>query len=68
MIELRYKLKVVALPAGKVTYKVGNGKVVKVTAAKKGNVVHLEARKKGNTTLTIKINGMKKKVKVRVKE
>ena len=64
----KYKLRVAAVPKGKVTYKIGNKKVIKVSTTKKDNVLQIKALKKGSTTLTIKANGMKRKIKVRVKK
>ena len=60
-----YNLKVAAVPNGKVIYKVGNKKILKVSTTKKPNVLKIKALKKGNTTLTIKVDGIKRKMKVK---
>ncbi|MBQ9610482.1 MAG: InlB B-repeat-containing protein [Lachnospiraceae bacterium] len=58
----RYKLKVTAIPDGKVTYKSKNKKIATVSG--KGTIT---TKKKGKTTIVISSNGMKKTVKIRVK-
>lgn len=63
-----YNLKVTAVPNGKVTCKVGNKKILKVSTTKKANVLKIKALKKGNTTLTVELNGIKRKIKVKVKK
>lgn len=50
------------LPAAKITYKSGNKKVASVTT--KGV---MKAKRKGTATITVKANGLKKKIKVTVK-
>ena len=57
-----YKLKTTVTPYGKVSYKVKNKNILKVN--KKGTITTLE---KGTTTITVSVNGMKKKIKVKVK-
>ena len=54
----KLKLKVKATPSGKITYK----KIATVT--KKGSIKGI---KKGSCTITVKCNGVTKKVKVKVK-
>ena len=49
-------------PAAKITYKSKNKKIAEVTA--KGVI---KGKKKGKTTITVKANGLTKKIKVRVK-
>ncbi len=56
------KLKAKAVPKGKITYKSSNKKIA--TVNKKGVV---KGVKKGNCKLTLKCNGVKKTVKVKVK-
>ena len=58
----KYTLKTTVVPEGKITYKVKNKKILKVSS--KGKITTL---KKGTTTITISANGMKKKIKVKVK-
>ena len=58
----KYTLKTTVVPQGKITYKVKNKKILKISS--KGKITTL---KKGTTTITISANGMKKKVKVKVK-
>lgn len=56
------QLNVKAIPEGKIQYKSSNKKIVTVT--KKGVI---KGKKKGKATITIKCNGVTKKVKVTVK-
>ncbi len=58
----KLKLKVKATPSGKITYKSKNKKIATVT--KKGSIKGI---KKGSCTITVKCNGVTKKVKVKVK-
>ncbi len=58
----KVKLNVKALPKGKITYKSSSKKIAKVT--NKGIVTGL---KKGSCKITVKCNGVKKTVKVKVK-
>ena len=58
----KLKLKVTAVPKGKVTYKSSSKKIASVT--KKGVVKGI---KKGRCKITIKCNGVKKVIKVKVK-
>ena len=56
------KLKVTALPKGSITFKSSNKKIAKVN--KKGVIKGI---KKGRCKITVKCNGLKKTVKVKVK-
>ena len=61
-VSKKYTLKTTIVPEGKVTYKVKNKKILKISS--KGKITTL---KKGTTTITVSANGMKKKIKVKVK-
>ena len=57
----KYTLKTTVVPQGKITYKVKNKKILKISS--KGKIT---TGKKRTTTITISVNGMKKKIKVKV--
>lgn len=58
----KIKVKASTSPTAKITYKSKNKKIAEVTA--KGVI---KGKKKGRTTITVKANGLTKKIKVRVK-
>ena len=58
----KIKVKASTSPTAKITYKSKNKKIAEVTA--KGVI---KGKKKGKTTITVKANGLTKKIKVRVK-
>ena len=58
----KYKMKATVTPYGKITYKVKNKKILKITGT--GRVTAL---KKGTTTITIVANGMQRRFKIKVK-
>jgi len=59
----KYKLKITT--AGKVAYKLGSKNIIKIT--KKNNILQIKTLKKGSTTLTLKVGGASRKLKMKVK-